>query len=171
MTLIVCPLHDVAQTMARYRPARVVSLLAPNQEPPDIPEAIPRLLLRFHDISEPRQGLIAPDQTMVSDLLAFGATWRGPAPLLIHCWMGISRSTAAALVLACALDPGRDETEIALALRNASPTATPNPLIVSIADDLIGRNGRMVGALAAIGQGRQAPYGGPFQLSVRGGGR
>jgi len=167
MTLIVCPLRDVEQVMNRNRPARVVSLLSPEQYAPDIPTGMPRLLLRFHDISEPRIGLIAPTQAMVSELLAFGAAWREPEPLLIHCWMGISRSTAAALILACALDPARDEAEIGGALRRASPTATPNPLIVSIADQLLGRQGRIVAAAASIGLGLEAPCGKPFELSAR----
>ena len=45
---------------------------------------------------------------------------------------------------------------IAQALRRASPTATPNIRIVSLADRLLGRDGRMVAAIETIGRGEIA---------------
>ena len=145
----------------------MVSLLSPDQEAPPAPAGMPRLILRFHDIAAPREGLIAPNRAMVADLLAFGAAWRNPGPLLIHCWMGVSRSPAAALGLACALDPTRDEVEIAAALRQASPIATPNRLIIALADDLLHREGRLIAAAAQIGRGLEAPHGTGFRLAAR----
>jgi len=67
--------------------------------------------------------------------------------------MGISRSTASAYASVCALSPHRDEADIAQALRRASPTATPNIRIISLADKLLGRNGRMIAAVETIGRG------------------
>ena len=66
------------------------------------------------------------------------AAWDRAAPLLIHCFAGVSRSTAAAFIAACALSPRRDEGEIARALRAASPTATPNARLVALADATLG---------------------------------
>ena len=167
MTIIVCPLSEVARELEYSRPARMVSLLAPDQDAPRAPAELPRLTLRFHDISEPRDGLVAPSRAMVAELLEFAAAWREPDPLLVHCWMGISRSTAAALILACAVDPAQDEVQIALALRKASPSATPNRLIVALADDLLGRQGRLIAAAARIGRGEDAFQGRTFRLSAR----
>ena len=167
MTLIVCPRHDVADQLAHSKPARLISLLSPDQDPPPAPAGMPRLVLCFHDIGEPRDGLIAPDRAMIAELLAFAAAWREPGPLLIHCWMGVSRSPAAALVLACALDPARDEAEAAAALRQASPIATPNPLIIALGDELLRRKGRLIAAAAHIGRGVEAPHGSTFRLAVR----
>ena len=167
MTLIICPLHEVQDQLARSKPARIVSLLSPDQDPPPAPASMPRLVLRFHDIGERREGLIAPDRAMIADLLAFAAAWREPGPLLIHCWMGVSRSPAAALVLACALDPTRDEAKAAAALRQASPIATPNPLMIALADDLLHREGRLIAASAQIGRGVEAPHGAGFRLDAR----
>ena len=167
MTLIVCPLQSVADEMERSCPARLMSLLAPHQDAPDAPRGLPRLTLRFHDIDTPSPGLIAPNKAMIGDMLAFGAAWSEPGPLLIHCWMGISRSTAAAFILACAADASRDELEIALALRRASPTATPNPLVVALADEHLARDGRLVAAAASIGRGDEAACGSPFRLAAR----
>jgi predicted protein tyrosine phosphatase len=167
MTLIVCPLAAVEAELARTRPARMVSLLAPEQAAPEAPTGVRQLVLRFHDLAAPAEGLIAPDAALVSQLLAFAAEWTEPAPMLVHCWMGISRSPAAALAIACARAPHRDEAEIATALRRASPTATPNPLIVALADRLLGRDGRLIAAAAAIGRGMQAATGSPFELMAR----
>ncbi len=64
------------------------------------------------------------------------------------------------------LAPERDEAEIAAALRAASPSATPNPRLVAIADGLLGRSGRMVAAIAAIGRGAEAFEGVPFTLAL-----
>jgi predicted protein tyrosine phosphatase len=86
--------------------------------------------------------------------------------MVVHCWAGISRSTAAAFVSVCALKPERDEREIAWAIRHASPTATPNMRIVTFADAMLGRGGRMVAAIESIGRGATAAEGVPFQLDL-----
>ena len=73
--------------------------------------------------------------------------------MVIHCWAGISRSTAAALISLCALNPRCAEHLIARRLREASPTAYPNRLMIRLADAALGRKGRMVAAVEAIGRG------------------
>jgi predicted protein tyrosine phosphatase len=100
----------------------------------------------------------------VTRLLVFTRAWDRQRPLVIHCWAGVSRSTAAAYITACLFAPARDEFDIADALRVASPTATPNARLVAIADRMLGRGGRMVSAIAAIGRGQDAFEGAPFQL-------
>jgi predicted protein tyrosine phosphatase len=86
--------------------------------------------------------------------------------MVVHCFAGISRSTAAAFITLCALAPERREAEVALALRRASETAAPNARLVALADAMLGRGGRMVEAVRAIGPGRPAPEGTPFMLPV-----
>jgi predicted protein tyrosine phosphatase len=102
----------------------------------------------------------------VEDLIRFARGWRRENPLVFHCFAGISRSTAAAYITACALAPHRDEAEIAAALRRASQTATPNALMVTLADEYLGRGGRMVDAIRSIGRGAEAPLGEPFTLHI-----
>jgi predicted protein tyrosine phosphatase len=85
---------------------------------------------------------------------------------VVHCFAGISRSTAGAFIAACALNPSRDEGEVARLLRTASPTAQPNALLVSIADDLLGRNGRMIGAIESIGPAIPATEARPFRIDL-----
>jgi len=86
--------------------------------------------------------------------------------MVIHCFAGISRSTAGAYVAACALNPKRDEMQIAWDIRRASRTAQPNSRIVSIADRLLNRDGRMIQAIDAIGLGDAATEGHPFRLDI-----
>ena len=86
--------------------------------------------------------------------------------MVVHCYAGISRSTAGAFVAACALNPERDEEEIARAIRQGSRTAQPNSRIVSIADRLLRRDGRMVRAVESIGPGDAATEGHPFRLDL-----
>ena len=85
---------------------------------------------------------------------------------MFHCWAGISRSTAAAYIAACALAPDRDEAALALVAAGGLPSATPNARLVALADDLLGRQGRMVDAIRAIGRGCEAMEGTPFMLQL-----
>jgi predicted protein tyrosine phosphatase len=87
-------------------------------------------------------------------------------PLVIHCHAGISRPTASAYIIAAALAPKRDEIELAKTLRALSPSATPNPRLIAVADTLLDRNGRMIEAIQTIGRGADAFEGVPFALSI-----
>lgn len=161
MILAVCPLSGLAAHLDAHRPSHVIGLLSPTAPAPEIVD-VERLHLAFHDIAEPREDLIAPSAAMIADLLAFADAWDRKRPLLLHCYAGVSRSTAAAFILACRVAPTRDETELAWALRNLSPSATPNPLMVALADAALGREGRMVAAIQAIGRGAEAFEGEAF---------
>jgi predicted protein tyrosine phosphatase len=124
------------------------------------------LMLDMDDISDPIEGYVLPCEDHVAKLVDFIAGWDRAKPLVVHCYAGISRSTAGAFIAACALNPKRDESAVARAIRLASPTAQPNRRLVSLADDLLGRDGRMVKALEAIGPGLAAYEGIPFRLDL-----
>ena len=124
------------------------------------------LLLALDDITAPMDGHIAPGEEHVARLIAFVGRWDRAAPMVVHCYAGISRSTAGAYVAACALNPLRDEQQIAWDIRRASRTATPNARIVSLADKLLKRDGRMVRAIETIGPGDYSEEGVPFRLET-----
>jgi predicted protein tyrosine phosphatase len=84
----------------------------------------------------------------------------------VHCYAGISRSTAGAFIAACALNPKRDELTIAQAIRSLSATAMPNAMLVRHADRILAREGRMIAAVEALGPGRPALEGEPFRLDL-----
>jgi len=164
----VCSLSRLQETIEDTGARHVVSLLGDEGriERPDCIAPENHLWLRLHDISSPLDGYILPDEAHVAELLKFVRAWDRRAPLVVHCYMGISRSTASAFASVCALSPHRGEDSIALALRRASPTATPNMRIVSIADRLLGRDGRMIAAVETIGRGIMADEAMPFRLDL-----
>jgi predicted protein tyrosine phosphatase len=164
----VCSLALLHQTVKDTGARHVVSLIGDEtrlERPVGVaPEN--HLWLRLHDISAPLDGHVMPAETHIAELLEFVRRWNRRAPLVVHCYAGISRSTASAFVSVCALSPHRSEAGIAQALRRASPTATPNIRIVSLADRVLGRNGRMITAIEDIGRGAFAEAGKPFRLDL-----
>ncbi len=167
-TLHVSPLSKLNATVAACGASHLVSLInlaTPVERPPGIAEGR-HLFLGMSDISQPTEGHVLAGREHVERLVAFVRGWDRAAPLVIHCWAGISRSTAAAYITACALAPARDENAAADALRLASPSATPNARLVALADELLGRGGRMVRAIQRIGRGADAFEGTPFVLGL-----
>ena len=124
------------------------------------------LFIGMSDITEPLDGHILPAEKHVAQLIAFARAWDRNEPLVIHCHAGVSRSTAAAFIIACALAPSRRERDIADAIRRASHTATPNRRMVAIADAMLERGGRMVAAIERIGRGSDCYEGVPFVLEL-----
>lgn len=166
--LHVCPLSridEIANASGARSMVTLINVGTPVTRPAQItPER--HLFIGMSDISTPLQGHVTPALAHVKTLLDFVRAWDRRDALLIHCWAGVSRSTAAAFVAACALDPARDEAEIAATIRVASPTATPNARFVAVADDHLRRDGRMVEAVRAIGRGVDCFEGAPFSLAV-----
>jgi len=151
--LLVAPLSSLADTLTAHAPSHLISLLSPEhmiETPAGFPAAL-HLKLGVNDIIDPAAGSAPPARQHVDELLAFSRSWDTQQPLLIHCWAGISRSMASAFTILCdRLGPGR-EIEIARAIRRRAPHAQPNRLLVSHADDALGRDGRMVIALTSMG--------------------
>lgn len=167
--IYVGPLSAVARTVEASGVGYLVTLMNDQtmvERPPSI-EPARHLRLIMNDISEPQQGLVTPSDSHVQELIDFVVGWDRRLPMLIHCWAGISRSTAAAYIAMCALNPGIDETHIAQTLRAASPTATPNTRLIHLGDGLLRRDGRMRSAVESIGRGQTTMEGIPFQLPAR----
>ena len=164
----VCSLSRLYATIEETRARHVVTLLRlvdRVQRPSHIaPEN--HLILSVDDIVEAADGYMVPGEEHVARLIKFVGIWDRTTPMVVHCFAGISRSTAAAYTAACVLNPQRDEMAIAQAIRDASPTAQPNARIVSIADRLLNRNGRMTRAVETLGPGAVASEGHPFRLDL-----
>jgi len=164
----VCSLSRLYATVDETGAKHIVTLLRlidRVQRPTHIaPEN--HLVLAVDDITMPMDGYTAPAHEHVQRLIDFVGAWDRSAPMVMHCFAGISRSTAGAYVAACALNPQRDELQIAWDIRRASRTAQPNVRIVSIADRLLKRDGRMVRAIETIGPGHAATEGDPFRLDI-----
>ena len=167
----ITPLERLEETLANVRAGvgqggvYVCGLLGPDMQHPALPVAEERRLrLNFHDVAHAREGFTPPEVEHIRALLAFAKRWRAAedAPaLVLHCWMGISRSPAAAYIVQCALNPQVNELALAQELRRLAPLVTPNPRLVALADELLGKGGRMVAAARAIGRGEEAFIGQP----------
>jgi predicted protein tyrosine phosphatase len=171
-SVYVCPLSQIAPTVARINASHLVSLIE-IQSVVVRPQSIPaknHLFLGINDIVEAEDGKVLPGAEHVRQLVDFAGDWDGTRPILFHCYAGISRSTAAAFITLCTVRPRRDEHDIAARLRAASPFATPNARLVALADDMLGRDGRMIAAVAAIGRGAFAAESIPFAVPLEGDG-
>ncbi len=165
----VCSLARLEETVAAVGAKRVVSLVNAGT-PMRIPAHVTgesHLFLPMNDIVEARDGMTLPGESQIETLFSWLGTWDRADPIVVHCFAGVSRSTAAAYSAVLALDPTRDEEELAFDLRAKSPTATPNRRIIAIADALLGRGGRMIRAVEAIGRGEDCMEGVPFSLELR----
>lgn len=166
--LVVSSLADLPATVEKHGALDVLTLInvgTPVDRPAVVTEAR-HLFIGVNDIVEPTEGMIHPDASHLDQLLEFGRQWDRQTPLAIHCFAGISRSTAAAYILACAINPDLDEQRLAEELRRRAPTATPNALLVRLADEKLDRGGRMVRAVEGIGRGEEAFAGTPFVLPL-----
>jgi predicted protein tyrosine phosphatase len=167
--IYVAPLSLVGTTVEDARVSHLVTLINGDTLVPTPPSITPdrHLRLGMNDICEPSVGLVLPCEEHVAELVQFALDWDRKAPLLIHCWAGISRSTAAAFITLCALNPEADEFGLARALRRASVTAYPNRRLVALGDEVLSRLGRMIQAVEDIGRGELADEGQVFALPAR----
>lgn len=169
MVIFVSPLSAVDTVIEAHRPARVVSLLNPH-EMIDTPAGISpehHLRLGMADIATPSPGLQPPAKQHVEQLLSFVHAWNGNGSMLVHCWAGVSRSTAAAFITLCALNEGASEAGLASYLRAQASHASPNRLLVAHADALLKRDGRMIDAVEKMGPSSMVWEGTIFNLSTR----
>jgi predicted protein tyrosine phosphatase len=164
----VCSLADLHPTVKATGASHVLTVMAnvnQVQRPPSVSEAN-HLKVSMDDITEPMDGFVAPSDAHIEQVLDFVRGWDRGAPLVVHCYAGISRSTASAFAAACMLNPHRDEVLIARKIRAASPIAAPNRLIVALADKALGREGRMLRALDEMGPGSMTVVGQPFRIDL-----
>jgi predicted protein tyrosine phosphatase len=164
----VCALSKVPDTVRAVGARSLVTLINASTLVPRPPEIAPdrHLFVGMSDITEQMDGHILPESAHVAQLLTFIRRWDQAEPLVIHCYAGVSRSTAAAYIAYCALHPQACEFETARRLRAMSPSATPNARLVALADAHLRREGRMIAAIAEIGRGQDCFEGVPFAFEI-----
>ncbi|MEI9989669.1 MAG: hypothetical protein WDM86_06490 [Rhizomicrobium sp.] len=159
--ILVTPLSAVEDVIRVHRPSHIVTLLSPDHMI-ETPAGFPRerhLRLGMNDVVDAAAGDTPPEQTHVEELLSFARTWPAEDPMLVHCWAGISRSMAATYIVLCDRLGRGSELYAAKAIRSRAPHAYPNALLVRHADELLGRQGRMVEAIKSIGAGKMVAEG------------
>jgi predicted protein tyrosine phosphatase len=164
----VCSLAALPETVKATGASHILTVMA-NVDQVQRPKSVlpaNHLKVQMDDIIEQIDGFVAPCDAHIEQVLNFVRGWNRSAPLVVHCYAGISRSTASAFAAVCALNPDRDEISIAKQIRAASPIAQPNRLIVSLADKALGREGRMLRALDQMGPGSMSVEGRPFRIDL-----
>jgi predicted protein tyrosine phosphatase len=164
----VCSLAALPETVKATGASHILTVMAKVdqvQRPESVLEAN-HLKVQVDDITEHMDGFLAPNDSHIEQVLNFVRSWDRSAPMVVHCYAGISRSTASAFAAVCMLNPHRDEISIARQIRAASPIASPNRLIVSLADKALGRDGRMLRALDQMGPGSMTVEGRPFRVDL-----
>ncbi len=167
--LNVCPLRSMPRVVEETGAVHLISLV-PERFAPKTPLSIdPARHLQIpveERISRERPGNV-PVVVAMARLLAFARTWDRTSVLVVHCFSGISRSTAAALAILAAARPDTPAEALAAHLRKASVTAFPSASLVALADTMLGRCGDLRRAVEGLGMGVRAAEGRPFGLDIR----
>jgi predicted protein tyrosine phosphatase len=162
LRLTICGLDELAGSCVPGV-THVLSLLDPGWPEPEPLRDFDlnrRLKLHFHDVIEPAPGWIAPERWDVELLLAFGRNFGGmragagaistETHLLVHCHAGVSRSTAAAILLLAQHAPARAAHDVVGQVFGTRPQAWPNLRIIEFGDALLGRDGEIVASVQAL---------------------
>jgi len=149
--LRVCAEPDIAACAGALRPTHIVSLI-PSTEAAAAARATGAThhRLPIPDVERAADAPWALDTARA--LLTLGAALGPEDRVLIHCWAGVSRSTAAALLLDLAgapITPSAIDAAVARLLE-ARPGALPNGSLLGAADALLGLPGSLSAARATI---------------------
>ena len=107
--LHVCSLAALPDTVKATGASHILTVMAnvdQVQRPPSVLEQN-HLKVSMDDITEHMDGFMAPSDAHIEKVLAFVRGWDRRAPMVVHCYAGISRSTASAFAAACMLNPHR----------------------------------------------------------------
>ena len=151
----ICGLNELGR-LSTGGITHVLSILDPQVPEPNVfgsfqPHS--RTTLRFHDEIDIGTNIVLPQVEHIETIFAFGrllAQEGGDLHILVHCHMGLSRSTAAMAALLVFLHSDQDEDTIFARLLTMRPEAWPNSRMVMLADELLDRRGRLTTALGSL---------------------
>ncbi|WP_341912759.1 protein-tyrosine-phosphatase [Ferrovibrio terrae] len=129
----------------------ILGILDPGTPEPDGYVHHPKALrdeFRFYDIVTEQDGRSMPTEHDMAAILKVGERLAAQPVrhLLVHCYAGVSRSTASAVALMAQRNPGR-AADIFAALGDIRPKAWPNSVMIGHADRLLNLGGTLVEAL------------------------
>jgi predicted protein tyrosine phosphatase len=166
--IVVSSLWQIDDAIRDFNIRHVISLNDPNSVPPPIPD-IPksnRLCVEFHDVTEEMPHRITPTIEDIETIISFGrGVLDGGDPVLIHCVAGVSRSTAAGLIVAANCST-KEPDELVKLLRNKAPYCQPNTLMIRLGDNSMALNGELISAVGSMDDPDQKATPEPFVLNV-----
>ncbi|HLJ63035.1 MAG TPA: protein-tyrosine-phosphatase [Stellaceae bacterium] len=151
--ITVCGIDELQQH-ASAGVTHVLSILDPGTPAPSAFAAFDRherLDLRFHDILDPAPLMQMAMPEDIERLLEFGRGLmaREAARLLVHCQMGISRSSAAMTLILAQARPDRPAEEALAEVARIRARAWPNLRVIELGDQALGRGGELISAARA----------------------
>ena len=148
--IVVSSLGESTAAFQQYAPSHVVSILEGDEAaPPEFAALAPDKHLKLIENCSAAENC-DNETARCKRLISFAQSWDRQAPLLIHCHQGVARSMAAAFIIMCVVDEAASEKDLAARLRDAAPHADPNLLLVSEADEILGRQDRMIEAILGL---------------------
>lgn len=153
--LTVCGIEELPEQRAR-KVTHVLSLVDPDLPELDAFQTFEqhhRVTLRFHDIINAADNHTMSTPDHMSAILQFGSEFlaaqnpEAPGHLLVHCHMGVSRSTAAMVSLMAQGNPDESAESLFTRLVAIRPQAWPNSQMIGFADEQLGRKGELTSAL------------------------
>jgi predicted protein tyrosine phosphatase len=142
--IIICGLKDIQEAVDKYKADMMLTIINKNFSPETPIGLDPKKHLRvlIDDISEPREGFILPKKQDVEKLLNFTDNWDQEKPIIIHCHMGISRSTATSLGVICKYDKPNLPINVEK-MKEIAPHASPNRLMTKYVDEILGLDNQL----------------------------
>jgi predicted protein tyrosine phosphatase len=146
--ITVCGLEELP-THAELGVTHVLSILDAGWPEPAVFGAFgehERLSMRFDDIIEETPGKVVVQREDIERLLRFGRDLaeEDGAHLLVHCHMGVSRSTAAMTLILAQARPDRPGAEALAEVRRIRDKVWPNLRMIELGDEMLGRQGELV---------------------------
>lgn len=134
----ICGRLEATSLIERGWPTRIITLTCE-----DIPLAGDHhLQVAFNDISRPIDGRVLPTMEHLASILAFTQALTADDRLLVHCMLGISRSTAAAIAIL--IQHGMSYDAAFRHIETLRPILLPNQLLIQHCDEHFGLNGALV---------------------------
>ncbi len=168
--VVICSFVDAKRLLKQTKtwpPAdAIISIGDPGSKPPYGFRFIPyRLRLEFDDVEagdtipiigastngDPVEQVVFPAKKHIDEIIGFAKSskLRGDKTVVIHCEMGRARSTSAGFIyFAVQFGPGAEQQAIDAMIKSATAeNFCPNETMIEIADESLGRGGRMIKAL------------------------
>jgi predicted protein tyrosine phosphatase len=160
MLISVVSLKRFQEEMELQNPDAVISIVNPTTDNPEVGKEIPTLKMKFHDICfeiksyHGQERYTPPSRDHVDEIFHFGAfKYKKGTKLLTHCFAGISRSSAAAIIALCPhygyVEAVRMVSEIDVyqsegLYEKGSLWFMPNNLMIQYADERLALDGALV---------------------------